>query len=177
MPRSTSPANPETTSHIGVAITCPHYQRVPPSRRCRHYGQGGLCQRPEAAGSKCLEWLKVNAPREAAPAPVSRDLFGAPVLPPPPRRLPHTAPPAPEGASGPRPPLVRNVTDEEVASFKALGVEVCIQSEALGPIWLVPKYTGASNRVELSIEHSVTLTAICSAFPGAKVVAMHRRGA
>lgn len=174
-PTPTAPA-PAPNPPSEVTITCPHYQRVPLSKRCRHYGQGGLCQRPEAAGGKCLEWLKVNAPPQAAPEPASRDLFGAPVAPPPPRRPPHTAPPAPSGAPANRPPVVRNVTDAEVASFKALGVEVCIRSDALGPVWLVPEYTD-TGRTELSVEHSVLLTAICAAFPGAKVVAMNRRSA
>jgi hypothetical protein len=158
-------------------ITCPHYQQTPGSKRCRSYAPGGACQRPDAAQGKCLEWLKVNAAREPAPEPAPRDLFGAPVRPPPPRQRPHTTPLAPTTAPEPGPPLVRNVTDEQISSFKALGVEVCIQSAALGPVWLVPMYTGAEDRAELSIDHAVTLTTICSAFPGAKVIEMKRRSA
>ena len=66
-----------------------------------------------------------------------------------------------------------DVTDEEVASFKALGAEVCIRSEGIGEVWVVPEYTGA-DRQELSVGHSITLATICAAFPGAKVVAMNR---
>ena len=104
-------------------------------------------------------------------------MFGAPVAPAPPRRPPvSAAPPVPSAPPAePGPPLVRNVTDEQIASFKALGVEVCIRSEHLGDIYLVPEYTGA-DRAELSVEHSVALTAICSAFPGAKVVQFRRVG-
>ncbi|MDY0004855.1 MAG: hypothetical protein RBU30_26390 [Polyangia bacterium] len=68
------------------------------------------------------------------------------------------------------------MTDEEVASFKALGVEVCIRSEEVGEVWVVPVYTGAARR-ELSVEHSITLATICAAFPGAKVVSMTSRAA
>ena len=169
----------ESENPTGVSITCTHYGPVPGSRRCRSYQDGGLCQRPGAAVGKCLEWLKVNSPGEAPPEPASRDLFGAPVPTPPPMRSPDKGAPSPAPSAPPpepSPPLVRNVTDEQIASFKALGVEVCIRSEHLGDIYLVPEYTGEA-RAELSIEHSVTLTAICSAFPGAKVVEMKRKPA
>ena len=124
----------------------------------------------------CVEWLKANghavppplaspAPLPAAPPSVDRDLFGAP--------LP-TPEPASTSRSGPDPtskdvPIVRNLTDEEIASFKALRAEVCLRSEDVGEVWLVPEYTGAE-RKEISVEHASTLAAICAAFPGAKVV-------
>lgn len=172
MPRrpSTSPKVPKPQG-----ITCAHYQQVPGSKRCRSYQDGGRCQRPGAAGGRCQEWLKVNTPAGTPPEPASRDLFGAHIQPPLAGRPAHTAPLAPGEAPAPQPPLVRSVTDEQIASFKALGVEVCIRSEVIGPIYLVPEYTGAP-RAELSIEHSVVLTAICSAFPGAKVVEIRRGG-
>ena len=70
--------------------------------------------------------------------------------------------------------MVRNLTDEDIASFKALRAEVCMRSEDVGEIWLVPEYTGA-DRLEISVEHAATLTAICSAFPGARVVSFEKR--
>lgn len=180
------------------AITCRHYSRACDSRRCRHYREGGLCQRPGSGPSQCIEWLKVNAhsspaasteqPIQSPPTAqtrqptVDRDLFGNPVQSK--ERLRTTsskpqrtqpAPHAPAPALSGKPPLVRNVTDEEIASFKALGAEVCIRTEALGDVHLVPIYTDLE-RIEISIEHSITLTAICAAFPGAKVVAIKRAG-
>jgi hypothetical protein len=56
----------------------------------------------------------------------------------------------------------------EVASFRALGVEVCITSEAIGEFWLVPNYTDA-NRKEITPEHLLTLCRLIAAFPGCRV--------
>ena len=56
----------------------------------------------------------------------------------------------------------------EVASFKALGVEVAITSAEIGEVWLVPKYTDA-NRKEITPEHLLTLCRLITAFPGCHV--------
>jgi hypothetical protein len=96
----------------------------------------------------------------AAKPPRPTDLFGNPI--PEPKRTrrskrtqqrgthqrPSAARPSTPSSTLPVPPnegegvlpLVRNMTDEEVASFKALGVEVCIESARAGDIWLVPEY-------------------------------------
>jgi len=128
----------------------------------------------------------VEKPVEAAPAkPLDRDLFGTPIQAersfrgskrkPSTKATAQVATPAAltTPATPIRPPLVRNVTDEEIASFRALGAEVCIRSEEVGEVWVVPEYTGA-DRAELSVEHSITLATICAAFPGAKVVEITR---
>lgn len=167
---------------------CQRYEPAAGSKRCRNYQAGGRCLRPDAEEGRCTEWLKVNAPSSTAPGtvpsprpPVDRDLFGNPIQPEKRPRAassrptqPKSEPLAPAPPPSTKPPLVRNVTDEEIASFKALGVEVCIRAEALGDVYLVPTYSG-QDRTELSIEHSLTLTAICAAFPGAKVVALKRQ--
>ncbi len=74
---------------------------------------------------------------------------------------------------GPPIPVVRNVTDEDIASFKVLGVEVCLSSPELGEVWLVPAYT-SSDRRELTAEHAALITAACSAFPGSRVVSFKK---
>jgi hypothetical protein len=56
---------------------------------------------------------------------------------------------------------------EDLASFQALGVEVCVVSPTLGEIWLVPAYTGAERR-EITPEHAMTVAALVRAFPGAQ---------
>ena len=189
---SRSSVTPGTPAPSTSAFTCRHYQPATDGKRCRHYRDGGRCLRPEAEQGRCLEWLKVNAPTPTATAPntasspdppVARDLFGNPIQREKPQRAaastkapPASTPSAPAPPPSVKPPLVRNVTDEEIASFKALGVEVCIRSDALGDVYLVPVYTGHQHRTELSIEHSITLTAICAAFPGAKVVDLKRPG-
>jgi hypothetical protein len=69
-------------------------------------------------------------------------------------------------------PAVHKLGPDDVQSFKALRAEVCVASEFMGDVWIVPKYSTA-DREEISIEHLATLTEICEMFPGAKVVA-HR---
>src|SRR5690606_33354177 len=90
-------------------ITCPRYDPVPGTKRCKHYLKGGACALPDEF--MCVEWLKANGhhvppplppldpveakpPSEPAPTPAppssptqprpdrtERDLFGAPVRP------------------------------------------------------------------------------------------------
>ena len=173
-------------------ITCPRYAPVSGSKRCQHYLKGGACALPDEF--MCVEWLKANGHHvpepiplvEAQPEPepatpivpptpkVDRDLFGQPVK---------RSPPAPPRESDeqetrrslePDTPVVRNLTDEDIASFKALGAEVCLATEGCGEIWLVPEYTGRSDRKEISVRDAATLAAVCSAFPGARVSSYER---
>jgi hypothetical protein len=163
-------------------FTCAHYQPVPDGKRCAHYLDNGACDREDEL--MCVEWLKVNHPesplaRQEAEKKPRTDLFGKPVaVPDRPQRPPEDEDPAPKPADPParredEVPIVRRVTDEEIASFRALGVSVCIATEHVGEVWLVPEYT-KKERFELRIDHAATLTAICSAFPGAKVTEIHR---
>ncbi len=174
--------SPQTTDHF----ECPQYETSPGTRRCSRYLEGGGCSIPGT--DRCLEWARANAHRSAQSTGesegtceagagnherqrIAKDLFGKP-LPPPPTTQP-SEPPAPlalkpEPEPQLEPPIVRNLTDDDIASFKALGASVRIRSEHVGDVWLVPEYTG-KDRQELSIEHAATLTAICAAFPGAKV--------
>lgn len=164
-------------------FACAHYSPKPGSKRCRHYLENGACDRPDEL--MCVEWLKANkqAPavlptKEKTSDDVDRDLFGNP-LPPRPKpdekSKPEIIKPAPsESMPVVEAPLVRNLNDDEIASFKALGVEVCIKSEEVGEIWLVPEYTD-QNRKEISVEHAATLSAVCAAFPGAKVASFEKK--
>lgn len=156
--------------------SCPHYSTVAGSKRCAHYLDGGACARDDEF--MCVEWLRLNHPdnplvSKTEDKPARTDLFGNPVPeePPPqaePEKPPVASAPPPGPAKEREPPIVRNITDEEIASFRALGGSVCICSEDVGDVWLVPEYTG-KDRLELRIDHAATLTAICAAFPGAKV--------
>ena len=177
-------------------ITCPHYESSAGEKRCCHYVKGGACALADAL--MCSEWLKANGPKPGpspahveAPAPkepppaaakpndVARDLFGAPIAPPapkgPPKKKmervasPPPAPPAEVAAGGPIP----RISDDDIASFKALGVEVCLRSDAIGEVWLVPEYTERDRR-EITPEHAATLRLIVDAFPGAQVVAFEK---
>jgi len=164
-----------------ATFTCPDYDAPPGSKRCRSYLGNGSCAREDHF--MCEEWMKANghAAQPPSEAPPARDLFGN-VLPdePPPKKLatekPSSPKPSPvsEQLAGERDaPLVRNLTDEDVASFKALGVEVCLASEEIGEVWIVPEYTEQERR-ELRIDHAATLTAVCAAFPGAKVTSFEK---
>ncbi|CAM4542983.1 ABM domain-containing protein [Myxococcus xanthus] len=71
---------------------------------------------------------------------------------------------------------LRGLTDADIASFKALGAEVCFASEAYGEVWLVPAYTGQA-RKELTPEHAATLVRVLSAFPGSRVLSFTKQPA
>lgn len=116
----------------------------------------------------------------AAPEPISAPASPAPVSPAPPALPPSSAPSVP-----PRPlallprkasqaQVLLTVSDADIASFKALGVEVQLVGTQAGEVWLVPAYTG-QDRAELSVEHAALLAAICSAFPGASVASFVRK--
>lgn len=150
-------------------VTCERYVRGE-GRRCAHYVAGGACALPELF--RCTEWLKAN-PGPVAPPPPPRDLFGAPVAPKSVPRPPDARPVAPF-----KPPVVepsevrppRGLTAEDIASFKALNVEVKLRSAQLGEVWIVPAYTGLDRR-ELTPEHLATLFGALTVFPGAAVEA------
>ncbi|WP_338869342.1 hypothetical protein [Myxococcus stipitatus] len=177
-------------------VTCEAYVRGN-GKHCLHYRPGGGCTLPGVGGT-CTEWLKVNrqarphrdvaAPHVPVPPAKSSsaavDLFGNP--------LPESDSKKPAPASIPSPPApspdvkapeadaslsaLRGLTDEDIASFKALGTEVCFASEAYGQVWLVPAYTGQS-REELTPEHAATLLRVLSAFPGSRVMSFEKRPA
>lgn len=135
-----------TTPKHRLPITCARYEALPGSKRCRHYHPNGACGLPDEF--MCVEWLKANGhPANASSTPPS---------------------PRTELAA------VRTITDADIASFKALGVEVRLESAELGDLWLVPAYTGSPERLELSVEHAALLAAVCSAFPGARVTSFSR---
>lgn len=178
-------------------VTCEAYVRGE-GKHCLHYRTGGGCTLPSVG--TCTEWLKVNgqattrrdvaAPHVPVPpaksAPAAVDLFGHPLTEagskknaPAPASKP--APPAPSpnvkelDAESPLSAL-RGLTDEDIASFKALGAEVCFASETYGEVWLVPAYTGQA-RKELTPEHAATLVRVLSAFPGSRVMSFEKRQA
>ncbi len=173
------------------SFTCPHYEPKLGSKRCRHYLEGGACARPDEF--MCVEWLKANGhavppvgplPSEPEPAAKSQtrpatDLFGRPLPEPEPARPSKAEPPTPtvrrpQPADQPeeREPL-RGLTTEDIDSFKELGVEVCLRSEAFGEVWLVPKYTGR-DRKEITPEHAATICQVLQAFPGSQVVSFEK---
>ncbi|MCU0658581.1 MAG: hypothetical protein MUF64_25990 [Polyangiaceae bacterium] len=118
---------------------------------------------------------KATVPTPAPPPPA------APQAPAPPVALPaptlSAAPARPQALlprKAPQAQVLLSVRDSDIASFKALGVEVRLLDEHLGEVWLVPAYTG-QDRAELSVEHAALLAAICSAFPAANVVSFVRK--
>ena len=139
------------TSRVQLPITCPKYEPVAGTKRCRHYHPNGACGLPDEF--MCVEWLKANG--HAAPAPVTPATT--------------TEVPRPEAV-----PIVRTLSDADLASFKALGVEVRLATEELGDVWVVPAYTGM-DRQELSVDHAALIAAVASAFPGARVTALVRK--
>ena len=168
-----------TTSDKPVGITCGKYVRGE-GKRCLHYLANGGCALPDEL--MCVEWLKLNGhrppPHRPDPGP-AKDLFGNPIAAPAAKTKIADPPPAPAADAAPEPaaetrPPLRGLTTEDIESFKALRVEVCLRSEALGEIWLVPAYTGQA-RKELTPEHAATIARVIDAFPGARVTAFDKQ--
>lgn len=187
---------PTPASERPPGITCEKYTRGE-GKRCIHFQQGGTCLLPDEF--VCTEWQKHNGPNKQklpvvapapvveeppSPKPVARDLFGNP--------LPEVAAPAsePKASTSPAPiarapkpdadaqPAVdvdqlRGFTADDIESFKALGVEVLLHSEAFGDVWLVPAYTGRE-RKEITPEHAATLARVMSVFPGSHIVSFEK---
>jgi hypothetical protein len=182
---------PTAASDRPIGITCERYVRGE-GKRCAHYVTNGACSLPDEF--MCVEWLKANepglhpaepsAPPVVVPVPpvasaVVRDLFGNPVPQveaPAPKPNPAVSVPVPVAAIPQPTPIdisrLRGFTTEDIESFKALGVEVCLQSESFGELWLVPAYTGQPRR-ELTPEHLATVLHALSVFPGSRVIAFH----
>lgn len=111
---------------------------------------------------------------------VARDLFGNPLpeaAPPPAPKVSTSAPIAKQPAEACAPTVdvdqLRGFTAEDIASFKALGVEVLLRSETYGDVWLVPAYTGRE-RTELTPEHAATIARVMSVFPGSHIVSFEK---
>ena len=112
----------------------------------------------------------------------STDLFGNPVPEPKqPKRTTSTQqrPTAAMSSPSPAPEVVeereplRGLTTDDIDGFKKLGVEVCLESEAFGEVWLVPEYTG-QDRKEITPEHAATIARVMEAFPGSRVVSFEK---
>ena len=155
-----------------TAFTCPHYAPPPGSKRCRHYVSNGACDRPDQL--MCVEWLKRNKPETHSGEP--KDERGSEFrleIQEAPEKPQGTIPPQPRIPPSDLPPLVYSLKPDAISSFKELGVDVCLASDDIGEVWIVPEYTHR-NRKELSIDHAATLAALCAAFPGAKVSAFEK---
>jgi hypothetical protein len=68
------------------------------------------------------------------------------------------------------------ITPEELASFQTLGVELRLDLDVAGPVWLVPRYTSLA-RKEITPEHAATLRLLLDAFPGARIAAFEKAAA
>jgi hypothetical protein len=165
-------------------VDCSKYQPRAGSKRCQHYLDGGACAL--ATEFMCVEWLKANGhlvpqghPGEGmTPAQLAFLPGLAPLAPT--RATPEPEASASQAPSVPaaEPPSVNAntrapITPEELASFKALGVELCLDLDEAGPLWLVPAYTGQA-RKEITPEHAATLRLLLDAFPGARIAAFEK---
>ena len=63
--------------------------------------------------------------------------------------------------------IARELTPEDVESFRALGVEVHVKSKP-GEFTVVPEYSG-KDRIEISAEDLRKLSMVMSTFPGSKI--------
>jgi hypothetical protein len=142
----------KSTRRPPTAITCEGYAPGSDDKRCRYYIAKGGCTLSSEA---CVEWAKVNR-RPTTSTPETRT-----------RVIPPTELPAVPSLAIPVP---TSITTDDIASFRALGVQICFQSDELGELWLVPSYTGQA-RKEITPEHAATLGHVLAVFPGAQVTA------
>jgi hypothetical protein len=139
--RRRAPATEDANSGRPAGITCERYARGDDAERCRYYHAGGGCA---LSPDPCVEWVKRNGLAHAVPV---------------------------SAAVSARPSATPDyVSTADVASFRALGVQICFHSDALGELWLVPSYT-SQPRNEITPEHVATLDRVLEAFPGAWVAA------
>ena len=171
--------------NVKQGVTCQNYSPKPNSKRCEHYQDGGTCILPDEF--LCSEWQKANAGRvpsgnETQPSAktekrLDTDLLGQPLPKPIQKSTPvKTEVPQPEAKSKTEhvePVLIRGLTDADIASFKALNVEVSISNDNIGEVWLVPEYTG-KDRKEISCEDAAFITSVCATFPGAKITSFEK---
>jgi len=126
---------------------------------CKHQLPTGCCALPDEL--TCIEWVAGRPAQKNQPEAPLAGLARSTVT-----------------AGGPAPVVdvkrLRGFTTEDIESFKALGVEVCLQSESFGELWLVPAYTGQPRR-ELTPEHLATVLHALSVFPGSRVTGFHKR--
>jgi hypothetical protein len=159
-------------------IICPVYRPLPNSRRCADFIDNGGCRREDTF--LCSEWLRAN-PKLAVPdvTPLAMAVRGDAV---PGKALQGPAvrgaepevgghsdrrPPAAASAAPVRVVAVRALTNDDVESFRALGVSVSLRTEDGTEIWIVDEYSQL-DRNELRADHAATLAALCAAFPGAR---------
>jgi hypothetical protein len=118
--------------------------------------------RPRKAGSKITIDDLVGVP---LPAPRFKDEDG---------KSDHKtgAPSSSASSAGPddpqEPAFEQPVSDADIASFKALNVEVSLSSRTLGPVKIVPG-TADSTANELSAEQAAYLLNLAKAWPGAVI--------
>jgi len=67
------------------------------------------------------------------------------------------------------PAITDELTAEGVQSFRALGVEILLYSEALGELWLVPAYTDQA-RAEITPEDAATIVRALAMFPARRSI-------
>jgi len=167
------------------SIECPHYVAIAGTRRCRSYLEGGGCAREDTF--LCTEWLRKNpsqrATKQSTPMasppqapPASTDLFGQvvrvqPSGTPAESKLSRTSAiplPAPTAPS-----LARPITEDQIKALEALGIELCVRTDAVVELWLVPAQTGAP-RNEMTFRDAAAVAAMCAVFPGAEVTQFRR---
>lgn len=160
-------------------ITCPKYRRLPGSKRCQHFVDGGSCALPDEL--LCIEWVKLNPKKAEAYRHEHLQPEPLPGIEPPPSKKPPPRKPDPvvqkvAARTNQSPQTIEQlVSDSDVASLASLGLEICIQGWSEQDLWLVPERT-AHDRIELTYRDAAALANTLIAFPGARVTQI-RKGA
>lgn len=174
-----SSSAPTAPASRPLGITCDRYAPGPDGRRCASYLPTGACACSDEF--MCREWLRANDDHHASPRGTvatvrpyrDEDDAGSRAGDPSPAAgtpsfAPSGAPVTDSTTAAVAPPL----TQADIDSFKALGVEVRFAHPEWGEFWLVPEYTD-QDRLEITPEHLAKVSAALRAF-GGKVVRFGR---
>lgn len=166
-------------------IECKDYKKLPGSKRCQHFVEGGACRKPDYF--MCVEWVKAN-PGKSLTAPETPspkdDRRAEPRQAESSRRMSEPKPKylakadnavyersrdgsyqlwcGPKRTIFDRPELI---TVEAVDELARAGVEAEIKTAGGRTITLVPKYT-SQERDEMTFRDARTLLVVMQIFPG-----------
>ncbi|MCG8420852.1 MAG: hypothetical protein MJE77_23270 [Proteobacteria bacterium] len=109
---------------------------------------------------------------------LARDLLGEPIRPAAPKTSRAAKRPVPVAQVSVEAPAVCRccISEDEIASFRELGVELCLSLDTACDVWVVPVYTNAP-RTEISLGHVAILRRLMQAFPGTRITSFHRERA
>jgi len=154
-------------------ITCERYEKIPGSKKCKHYNKGGHCSLPDE--HICSEWLKKNPGKNKEKREEEISL-GVPTR---------------VGASDselegrPRIVIARDeqksdepyvIPESDIEELEKTGMTMVLSADEFDEeVFVVPSYTDEKERrIELTWRDLATITTMVSVFPGSRVVKVRK---